>query len=224
MKKHFNRLFIILCLISLTLGFRWNRKRWRIGPEDNTIWVKICDGATDSWTNNFPDQDSLAGDTLTFRVIIQSIVDDINNLSTSYLNIELYPEDGVTAAAGSTFTVAKALERTIDICPGDPNLGAATGVARPKFNGDYYTECKMTIKESAQSNAKEWMGVMAHELGHCLGLNHPQGKYHAVMSYFRNQDLFRYQIDDLMAFAQIYPSPNMKVEEDGNLGLKCAFK
>lgn len=224
MIKHLNRLFIILCLASITLGFRWNRKRWRIGPEDHTIWVKVCDGATYTWTDNFPEEDPLYGETLSFRTIIQSIVDDINNLEATYLNIELYPEDGETAASGSSFTVAKALGRTIDICPGDPNLGAATGVARPKFDGNYFSECKMTIKESAQSDAKAWMGVMAHELGHCLGLNHPQDKVHAVMSYFRNSDLFRYQIDDLRAISQIYPSPNMKIEEEGNLGLKCSFK
>ncbi|MGE3759572.1 MAG: hypothetical protein AB7H97_17535, partial [Pseudobdellovibrionaceae bacterium] len=105
-------------ILSMTLGFRVFPGTWQISKNDPTIWIKLCDD-NNSLTideNDLEDGDPLAGVTnLTFDQVIQSVIDDYNDVPTSYLRLALYPSDptnpGAPIDGDSTFTTQKAANR-----------------------------------------------------------------------------------------------------------------
>ncbi|HAZ11938.1 MAG: hypothetical protein A2X86_07195 [Bdellovibrionales bacterium GWA2_49_15] len=206
------KLILIILLFAITLGFRTYQGglTWKVSVDDPYLYVKICD-PDKSMTNNLPSSDPLTYATLTKSVIVQSILDEINNLDTSYLIMALY-YDGV------------APDRTIELCSGSSGALGAAGHASFKTEGSKIVSCEIKLDPDKDSDAKQWMRTAAHEIGHCLGLMHPQESIHAIMSYFSDRDLLRYQIDDLMGISFLYPSPNYDLKETPTFGLKCSPK
>ncbi len=206
------KIFLLLILFSLTLGFRvWQGGiKWDVSVNDPFLYVKLCD-PDKIMTNNLPDSDILAQFPLNKNIILQSILDDINNLDTSYLQMMVYP-DGLDTT------------HVITICSGSSGALGAVGEAKVETDSSKITKCTISIDPNKDNDAKAWMRTAAHEIGHCLGLMHPQDSIHSIMSYFSDRDFLRYQIDDLMGISFLYPSPSYDLKEKPTFGLKCSTK
>lgn len=220
--KSLNQVILILLSAFLACGFRlWVLQRWDVSKASPTLWLRVCDDSkpTTYSDNTMPDGDALGGQSPTFKQAIQSIIDDFNNLPSTYLRLEMYPDDVNNPAIGSEFTIAKADRRTVDICSLQVEWPKG-GHTQPTLDGDKITACHISLKKI--DNLREFVLTAGHELGHCIGLNHPQETVHAVMSYFGDRDKFvRYQIDDKMGFTYLYPSNPDKTREQFGFGMRC---
>lgn len=218
-------------ILFLAVGFRISPGKWKISRTDPTIWVKLCGTPSNIETNDITENDPLRGiNGLTMNQVLQSVIDDYNNVPTSYLRLAMYPSDpnnpGAPAAGDSTFTIATAEKRTIEICFGEtsPLAGLSGGYAEVKRSGDELIGCKITARPEVAKKARFLTHMIAHELGHCFGLQHPQESMTSVMSYFNQDDvLFRLQNDDLAGITFKYPDDDSYAEEAATFGLKgCA--
>lgn len=216
-----------LFILSLSLGFRVFPGKWQISKDDPTIWIKLCTSSITIEENDILEADPLQGISgLTFDQVLQSVIDDYNNTPTSFLRLAKYPTDpnnpGAPAQGDSTFTIEKAATRTIEICFGEtnPTAGISGGYAQPKYEGGYTVGCNIQAKAEHAKKARFLTHLVAHELGHCFGLQHPQESTNAVMSYFNNSDVFiRLQSDDQAGITNRYPEEESYALENPTYGL-----
>lgn len=224
--SRFKKIAIWTFIVSMTLGFRLSPYRWDISSSDPTIWIRVCSANSATIDeNDIPEGDILTGvSNLTFTQVLQSVIDDYNNLPTTYLRLALYPADpnnpGTPASGDSTFTTDKAATRTIDICFGstDPAAGVSGGYAMPKTQGQQYIGCEIEAKPEHAKKAFFLTHLLVHELGHCFGLMHSQEGTHAVMSYFGPKKI-RLQNDDAAGLTHEYPGDSSYAKENATLGL-----
>ena len=210
---------LIAFYIFISSGFQLSSVEiWNISKDDPYLWIKICSlDEEPTIKNDFPSSHSLYGQTLTRQLVIESVMSQINSLESTYLKLE-------THTTGSNYNSVSATDRTIEYCNGDPEMGSASGVARSETNNNgELIGCKITIDDDDHDEAKKLHAIFAHELGHCLGLSHPQEITDAIMSYYRDEDMFDYQIDDLMGITNLYPTSKSDAEENATLGLKCSL-
>lgn len=231
-----NRIFklsVWIFILFLSLGFRVSTGRWNISKSDPTLWIKLCNTSLTIEENDIKEADPLMGlNELTYAQVIQSVIDDFNNVPTSYLRLALYPSDpnnpGTPAAGDSEFTIEKASNRTIEICFGetDPAAGVSGGYAMPKVQGGEFVSCEIRARPEHAKKARFMTHLITHELGHCLSLQHPQEGINSVMSYFTNDNPFlRLQNDDYAGITFRYPEDEQYAKEDPTFGLKgCSPK
>lgn len=223
------RLVLYLGICSLAVGFRVNFQgvSWNITENDPYLWVKPCSRAVTIETNDVNGGDELEDFINVSNVVaLQSIINDVNNIYGSYLRLELYPEDVNGPFVSANFTEAKAEKRTIEICTGDPTA-SASGHAKPKYDDGQVVGCTIVYQASAHKKMKDYIGLIAHEIGHCLGLGHPQELVDAVMSYYRDRKkIYRYSIDDKAGIRHLYPATieGLDHKEEPTFGLSCDFK
>lgn len=224
--KLFYRILTGALVIFLNLGFRTFNAKWDISKNDPTIWIKLCEGsATRIGENDITTSDPLKGiSNITLNQVLQSIIDDYNNIPTSYVRLAMYPTDpnnpGTPVDGDSTFTIEKAEKRTIEICFGetDPNMTSG-GYAVPVIADGYFTGCEIKSKTSHLDKAKNVTYLLAHELGHCLGLAHPQDGTNSVMSYFDPTRPMRLKDDDKAGITFFYPNEDHYAEEISTFGI-----
>lgn len=227
------KFFVWIFILSLSLGFRVSTGRWQISKSDPTIWIKLCNSSLTIEENDIKEDDPLFGaNNLSYDQVIRSVIDDYNNIPTSYLRLALYPSDpsnpGSPATGDSTFTTDKAEKRTIEICFGetDPAAGVSGGYAKPKIVGGELVGCEIRARPEHSKKARFLIHLLTHELGHCFGLQHPQEATNSVMSYFTNGEPFlRLQNDDYAGITYRYPDDEQYAQEDPTFGLKgCSPK
>lgn len=226
------RLIIWAFILTLSLGFRVVRGKWQISKSDPTIWIRLCNSTVTVEENDITSNDPLAGlSGVTFTQVLQSVIDDYNNASTSYLRLAMYPADpnnpGTPIAGDSVFTSEKAKTRTIEICFGDtnPTAGVSGGYAQPKYQGGELVGCNISAKPDYAKKTTFLTHLLTHELGHCFGLMHAQEGTHAVMSYFSASTFLRLQNDDLAGLTYLYPEDDSYSRENYTFGLSgCSPK
>lgn len=221
-----SKFFIWTFILSLSLGFRVFPGKWQVSKTDPTVWIKLCNSSVTVEENDINEADPLYGLTgVTFSQVLQSVINDYNNVSTSYLRLALYPTDpnnpGTPATGDSTFTTEKAKTRTIEICFGDtnPTAGVSGGYAQPQYQGGVLTGCNISAKADYAKKTKFLTHLLTHELGHCFGLMHPQEGTHAVMSYFTSSPFLRLQNDDIAGLTYFYPEDEAYARENYTYGL-----
>lgn len=230
-----------LCfLICFSTGFRLiGDMLWDIEPSDPTLWIKNCETNFVFQTVNLPDTHPLKdAPALDYKTVMQSIIDDYNNIQSSYLRFAFYPDDPDsppdTVSGDSDFTIDRASKRTIDICmKGTDSLAGigTAGHASPKLNGRTVTACEIRALPQYKEDAGEFVALATHEIGHCVGLGHPQETTHAVMSYFSDwarspiqpwvTDV-RLQNDDRAGITHQYPTDPGMGRESYDLGFGCS--
>lgn len=227
------KFFLISVLIFSSLGFHLlTHARWNISTAEPTIWVKFCDTNWSFTKFDFPQGDPLWGTEPTVPKAIESVFNDINAISSSFLRLASYPTDPsnppAPQAGDSIFTRPKGDERTIHVCflKGGRTTG---GHARPVVsnNGKQLRSCEIIIQDSNRFHSGAFVNTLGHEIGHCLGLDHAKETLHSIMSYSSNTNNFiRYRIDDKMALTYLYgrPRDGESLKENFTYGLSCDFK
>jgi|GEM_PF-1717549 len=225
--NRYKKICVWLFIGFLSLGFRVFPGQWNISKTDPTIWVKLCSSPVTIQENDITGSDPLTGVAgLTIQQVMQSVIDDYNAVPTSYLRLALYPADpnnpGTPASGDSTFTIAAAEKRTIEICfdGTDSGAGLSGGHAQAKFEGNTIVGCEIKLRKDKTEKAHFLTHLVAHEIGHCFGLMHPQESVNSIMSYFSNSNVFlRLQNDDLAGLSNRYPEEDSYAKEENTYGL-----
>lgn len=228
--KYVHKFFLFSVLFTFSLGFRVVDERWKVTKQEPTLWVKFCsDITTHSFPapeKDFPEWDPLFNKTLTFSNIMGSYFEDVNSIKSSFLRLSSFPPDPANpptvTAPEEAFTEARAEDRTIEVCYGG-TLGFS--YASPDYSGSDVVGCKVRIDEDSKEDLLLFLHLVSHEVGHCIGLMHPQETTASVMSYHSpTEDNYRYQMDDVMGIVHMYPEIGSWGDEENSLGLSCSTK
>lgn len=215
MISNFMRGCCFLFFILMCLGFRTfdDQKTFDINNSATAktkIFVDYDQGSV-TLTNDMPDGDSLAGNSsVTVTSAMTSIFTDYNNIAAAYVQL---------VATSDSDYAAESKNRIITIRKAATS-GLTGGEAKLQFEGTQVVGCTIDVKPELYENAKSFVTTVTHEIGHCLGLDHPQETVNAVMSYFNNE-IPRLQIDDIMGIVYLYPTDPSKAKETATLGMSC---
>lgn len=205
--------FYIFCC----LGFRTfdNHKTFAINnsaPTKTKIFVDY-DFASETLQNDLPGGDPLAGTAVvTVAAVMNSVFSDYNSIAAAYVQlVDISDSDYAAESTNRIITIRKA---SAD--------GLSSGEAQLQFDGNTVTGCSIHMEPSSYSKAKSFTATLTHEIGHCLGLDHPQDTTHAIMSYFHSDDVVRLQIDDKMGIIFLYPTDPAKAKEKNTFGMSCS--
>jgi hypothetical protein len=217
--RSFVRAGLLLGILTpLLFGFRLIPLRFwdlqRSPASERKLFVVYPDGGR-MLENNLSADDPLAsaGSTLSVDQLMTSVFNDFNGIQSAF--VELVP-------ASDTDFAAFGARRTITLSNADA-AGLSSGEAAPELDGRQVIGCKINLTDQVYKDAAWFIGVVTHEIGHCLGLDHPQETVHAVMSYFGDTDrIARLQIDDKMGLTHLYPEQETYGRERATFGLSCA--
>jgi hypothetical protein len=225
--------YIGFILLFLTMfGFRMLfSDTWKISEADPTLWIKFCDKIYNQsfLISELPDGDPLiVGGSVAVNDVIQSVLDDYNNVTASYMRLAEYPADpsspGAPLPGDSAFTLAKASQRTINVCfAGDDNPFRG-GHASPELESGYVIGCNIVLIDDIEDKVDNFIETLTHELGHCLGFGHPQETRHSIMSYYNSSDSVRLRAMDKMGLVYAFPRAGYDLSESPSFGLSCDYK
>lgn len=215
------RIILIFLFVLMASGFKLlTTSRWKISSASPTLWIRMC-SKMQSWSLT-----GAGGATISGTLGLASVINDFNNVNSSYLRFAAYPADpanpGSPAPGDTTFTVDIASQRTIEVCSYDPsNPFEGGGATLDEEDGDIIG-CDIQISDDVKKDYDKFIRTLTHELGHCAGLDHPQETKHAIMSYFAKRDKQRLLIDDKMGLVYLYPKDGVDVQEKATFGLQCS--
>ncbi len=238
----------VICLIVLfTTSFRVmlnsdsTVSRWYVTRNKPTVWLKFCNEEISFDGNNLPGSDPFYGGGTNFQDVLQSIIDDVNNVSTSYLRLAFYPDDPdnppIPEPGDTAFTREEGKIKTVDICFGGlpyyasaqaltiTNENVCESIGDQAFYRDYCDSiriynCEIKInKDYAKESMKGFVSTLTHELGHCLGFMHNHDTHKSIMSYVADNSVVRLQMDDKMGLTYLYPIDDDYNDEEPTYGL-----
>jgi len=216
----FKTIFWTVLAPLLAFGFQVipGGNSWNISSTSTTsskLFV-VYPSASLAMTNNLPSGDVLAGSgTVTVQQLMNSIFDDFNNIAGAYFTL---------ADSNDADYAQNSANRTITIEVGSVSGATSGGQASYTSSGGKRVGCKITIIPQALENAKFLTMIVTHELGHCMGLEHPMDTVNAIMSYYVNSEVVRLQTDDKMGLVYLYPTDPAKAKEESTLGFSCGRK
>lgn len=206
---------VILFLAWVMVGFRVysNNTPWNVTPGAPRLWVKWCTTYT-TGTNDLENGDPLYGQTPTFQQVVDSVYNDFNQIPGAF--VEVYD-----AATDGTYNATVGADHTIDICQASVSH-AGSGEARHVYTDNRLTGCTITLTTKTFEKLSSFVSTLTHELGHCLGLDHPQELTNSIMSYYARSNYHRLQIDDKMGLVFLYPVDPDSAREKATFGLSCS--
>jgi hypothetical protein len=200
---------IILIFVSLGFRLEW-KNNMNATKADPNLYIKVCSDITDQVIeeNDTDSSDPLYGqENLNTISVLNSIVDDYNAVTESFMRLVIYDE---------TLHGEIADDKVIELYAGSTKALASSGEASVKNGGG----CEIVFQAELFDYATHILGTLTHELGHCAGLGHPHEQEDlSVMSYFAGADIYRLQIDDKLGLIHLYPTN--KLNQRNSFGLSC---
>lgn len=224
MMKLINKIFLGTFMLSMMLGFRvYNRDhRWGIFNGSDTerkLFIQVEQELLDRDIPNDIETDLYIGsssETVQMDLLINSVLQNFNDIAASYLILGKISDSDYDASLHE--------ERIIKISLGSAG-GTSSGEAERKLENDRVVGCTIRIQEDDHTDStKSMVRVLTHEMGHCIGLQHPQDTTHAIMSYYTKGDSIRLLLDDLMGVIYLFPIDPGAAEEEPSYGLSCSQK
>jgi hypothetical protein len=213
---------IFWCILAPLLAFGFQvipgGNTWNINSTSatNSKLFVVYPSAALAVINDLPTGDVLAGSaTVTVQQVMNSVFDDYNNIAGAFFT--LVDSNDADYAQNSA-------NRTITIEVGSVSGATSGGQASYTSSGGRRVGCKITIIPRALESAKFLTMIITHELGHCMGLEHPMDTVNSIMSYYASSEFVRLQTDDKMGLVYLYPTDPAKAKEDPTLGFACARK
>lgn len=214
--KVFTWIILVPCLL---FGFRVipGLQTWDIDSTSvtNSKLFLVFENGTESLTNDLTGDDPLAGPaTVTIQQVMNAIMNDYNNIQGAFITLaDRTDPDFATRGENRTITVTNGA--AIGLTSG--------GYARPIMKSGKIVGCDIVMTSAYFKTSTLLTRGITHEVGHCLGLNHPMDTTKAVMSYYYDsQPNNRLQIDDKMGILYLYPTDPQGAKEQPTLGLSCA--
>lgn len=203
----------------LVFGFRVipGFETWDIDRSSTTsskLFV-VYDNPTTVLANDFPSDDPLASSSsVTIQQVINSILSDYNNVAGAFVTL--------VDSSDADFST-RGTNRTITIKDGTAIGATSGGYAKPTMVNGKMVGCEIVLNTEFFRSAEKLTRGVTHELGHCLGLNHPMDTTNAVMSYYyTSRPNIRLQIDDKMGLVYLYPVDPSAAKEQATFGLSCS--
>lgn len=195
--------------------------RWAISESSPTLYIDLCDDIYDLTldTGDLPNGDIMSNGlgNVAGEIVAQSVLDDFEAVVPSYLDFTLLPQNPSTTELNS------ARNKTIKVCVESSNNPFEGGHAQPDFEDGKFIGCSIVLAKAVKDDILDFTSTLTHEIGHCVGLDHPQETSHAIMSYFTNKDEIRLLIDDKMGLVHLFPKDGYDLDEKPTLGLSCSF-
>ena len=214
-----NRYKILILTLPFLFGFRIfiDNTPWDVNNSNATnrkLFVKYSNGS-ETVDNDLGSADPLgsSGSSLTVDQLMQAIFDDINDIGASYITL--------VDTSDSDYSSRKS-NREITISFNGATGGNAGEAEFEIGDNNRFTKCTISADESLLDSAEEFTRTITHEIGHCLGLDHPQESVNSIMSYYTPRDIVRLQIDDKMGLIYLYPTDPSAAEEDNTFGMSCS--
>ena len=211
-----SRSFGLLLLSIMSLGFRVlpQGNSWSISKQDPKLWLEFCN-VPQLRSTQMPVDDPLFGVAISFDTAVNSIVSDFNNVLGSFVELALVASD-------PDYTDELGINRRIKICFADLP-GGAGGHAKSIWKTGRIVGCEILMESSVLDSTYAFVLTLTHEIGHCLGLDHPQETIHSIMSYYVDlNEPPRLKLDDKMGTTFLYPVDRNAIKESPTFGLSCS--
>lgn len=216
-------------VLAITVGFRSvTGDLWEVSRDQPTLWIELDEAlyAGDGFGDKVDDVKSMLSPLKQLPASDQRsemwriILADFASVETSFLRLRLKPGqiDSIDAENDQTYDEDYAATHTIKITVG-ASKGAASGYASLAWTGSRLTGCEVVMAPRTLEEPNFLAHVLAHEMLHCLGLEHQQDDEDSLMSY-SNFDV-GLSLEERMALTKLYPLDPAFAKESPTFGLAC---
>ena len=133
------------------------------------------------------------------EVLLNAAFDLWNKVPGAYVQLKLGTDPAITIDPKDNI-------HAIKVTTVDSRSTAAFAEPQVDDNSRLIVDCDISISKR-RTSVRGLAFVIAHEVGHCLGLGHAHTNYGAIMGYSRDDHSLKLGADDMAGITYLYPDP-----------------